>query len=97
MATKQPTLASLKKSLAEEKAHNEKLTKDLKSSQDMRDYHSKAKDELSKEVESIHSLLDVLPGALARKTVPDPETAWNVVTHPLMTRFAAYLANGRGN
>lgn len=94
---KKPTLTSLKKSLAEEQAKNEKLTKDLASEKSSKDYYSKSKDEANKEVESIHSLLDVLPGALARKTVADPEQAWNVTTHNLMTRFAAYLANGRNS
>jgi len=90
--TKQPTLASLKKSLEEEKAHNEKLTKDLAQQTSYRDMYSKSADEAGKEIESIHSLLDVLPNALARKTVPDPDATWNVVTHNLMTRFAAFLA-----
>jgi hypothetical protein len=95
--TKQPTLASLKKSLAEEKVHNEKLAKDLASANSTKEHFYKAKQEAEKEVESIHTLLDVLPGALARKTIPDPEVHWNIITHSLMTRFAAYLANGRGN
>lgn len=95
MATKQPSLASLKKALAEEKAHNEKLNKDVAQEKSYREMYSKSADEAKKEVESLHSLLDVLPGALARKTVPDPEQHWNVITHSLMTRFAAYLAYKR--
>jgi len=90
--TKQPSLAALKKSLAEEKAHNEKLTKDLAQQTSYREMYSKSTDEARKEIESIHSLLDVLPNALARKTMPDVEQSWNVVTHNLMTRFAAFLA-----
>ncbi len=89
-----PTLTSLKKALAEEQAHNEKLQKDLASEKSSKEYYNKLKDVSDKEVESIHSLLDVLPGALARKTVADPEQSWNVTTHNLITRFAAYLANG---
>jgi len=92
MATKQPTLAALKKALAEEKAHNEKLTKDLAYANSTKDNYSKREDAANKEIESIHSLLDVLPNALARKTMPDSEQSWNVVTHNLMTRFAAFLA-----
>lgn len=90
--TKAPSMAALKKALAEEKLHNEKLTKDLAQANSYKDMYSKSNDEARKEVESIHTLLDVLPGALARKTIPDAEQSWNVVTHSLMTRFAAFLA-----
>ena len=90
--TKSPSLASLKKSLAEEKLHNEKLTKDVAQQTSYRDMYSKNCDEAKKEIESIHCLLDVLPNALARKTIPNSEETWNVVTHNLMTRLAAYLA-----
>lgn len=92
MATKQPSVAALKKLLAEEKAHNEKLTKDLKSANDNKDYYNRQVTVAQAEVESIHSLLDILPNAIARKTVADPERAWEVVTHNVLTRLAGYLA-----
>lgn len=96
MATKAPTLASLKKALAEGKLHNEKLTKDLAQQTSYREMYSKSADKAKEEIESIHTLLDVLPNALARKTVPDPEQSYHIVTHSLLTRFASFLAL-RGN
>lgn len=92
MAIEKPSAAAQTRTIAEQAAKIEKLEKDLKGAQEMRDYYSKQKDEANKEVESIHALLDVLPNALARKTIADPEAAWNVTTHNLMTRFASYLA-----
>lgn len=50
------------------------------------------KSELEKEIEAVHSLLDVLDGAIPRKTIPDTTQEWNVTKHDMMTRLAAYLA-----
>jgi hypothetical protein len=92
MTMKKPTVTSLKRDVASLTDQAAKLTKDLAQANSMKDMYSKNADEAKKELESLHSLIDVLPGALARKTVPNPEEHWNVVTHTLMTRFAAYLA-----
>lgn len=92
MATKKITVTSLKRDLAAAEEANAKLTKELASANSIKDMYSKQTSEARAEVESIHSLLDVLPNAIARKTVPDTEQSWNVVQHSLMTRLASYLA-----
>ncbi len=92
MATKSPSVASLKKTITEQQLALDKMTKDLAQEKSYKEVYSKNADKSSQEIESIHTLLDVLPNALARKTIPDPEQSWNVVQHSLLTRFAAFLA-----
>ena len=93
MTNKKPTITSLKRDLAASEQRIVELEKKVASTETSKSYYDKRSTEAEAEVESIHSLLDVLPGALARKTVNDPEQAWNVTTHKLMTRFSAFLAN----
>lgn len=92
MTTKKPTLTSLKRDLAAAEEANAKLAKELTSANSIKEMYAKSEAASKAEVESIHSLLDVLPNAIARKTVPNTEEHWNVVTHSLMTRLASYLA-----
>ena len=92
MAIKKETLTSLRKDVKELKEQLEKTNKELESAKSNKEYYNTRATKAEAEVESIHSLLDVLPSALARKTVPDPEQTWKVIEHNLMTRFASYLA-----
>lgn len=92
MAIKKETLTSLRKDVKELKEQLEKMQKELDSAKSNKEYYNKRAEKAEAEAESVHSLLDVLPNALARKTVPDPEQTWKVIEHNLMTRFASYLA-----
>ena len=96
MATKTPALSTqLKTAKAEIKVLEDKvskLEKDVKQQSEFKDMYCRQKQELEKEIESVHSLLDVLEGAIPRKTVPDASQEWNTVKHDMMTRLAAYLA-----
>lgn len=92
MAIKKETITSLRKDVKELKEQLEKTNKEMESAKSNKEYYSKRTDKAEAEVESIHSLLDVLPNALARKTVPDPEQSWKVIEHNLVTRLASYLA-----
>jgi DNA repair exonuclease SbcCD ATPase subunit len=96
MATKTPALSTqLKTAKAEIAALQEKITKlekDVKQQSECKDMYYRQKNDLEKEIEAVHSLLDVLDGAIPRKTVPDASQEWNTVKHDMMTRLAAYLA-----
>ena len=96
MATKTPALSTqLKTAKAEIKVLEDKvskLEKDVKQQSEVKDMYYRQKQELEKEIEAVHSLLDVLEGAIPRKTVPDASQEWNTVKHDMMTRLAAYLA-----
>lgn len=96
MATKTPALSTqLKTAKAEIKALEEKiikLDKDVKQQSEYKDMYRRQKSELEKEIEAVHSLLDVLDGTIPRKTIPDASQEWNTVKHDMMTRLAAYLA-----
>ena len=96
MATKTPALSTqLKTAKAEIKALEDKiikLDKDVKQQSEYKDMYCRQKSELEKEIEAVHSLLDVLDGAIPRKTIPDATQEWNTVKHDMMTRLAAYLA-----
>lgn len=96
MATKTPAVSTqLKTAKADIKLLEEKvakLEKDLASEKSYKEIYSKQKTELDKEIEAVHSLLDVLDGAIPRKTIPDTTQEWNVTKHDMMTRLAAYLA-----
>ena len=96
MATKTPAVSTqLKTAKAEIAALQEKITKlekDVKQQSEYKDMYCRQKNELEKEIEAVHSLLDVLEGAIPRKTIPDATQEWNTVKHDVMTRLAAYLA-----
>jgi DNA repair exonuclease SbcCD ATPase subunit len=96
MATKTPALSTqLKTAKAEIAALQEKITKlekDVKQQSECKDMYYRQKNDLEKEIEAVHSLLDVLEGAIPRKTIPDATQEWNTVKHDMMTRLAAYLA-----
>jgi DNA repair exonuclease SbcCD ATPase subunit len=96
MATKTPAVSTqLKTAKAEIAALQEKITKldkDVKQQSEYKDMYYRQKSELEKEIEAVHSLLDVLEGAIPRKTIPDATQEWNTVKHDMMTRLAAYLA-----
>ena len=96
MATKTPAVSTqLKTAKAEIVSLQEKITKlekDVKQQSDYKDMYCRQKNDLEKEVEAVHSLLDVLEGAIPRKTIPDTTQEWNTVKHDMMTRLAAYLA-----
>ena len=98
MATKTPALSTqLKTAKAEIVALQEKivkLEKEVKQQSEYKDMYFRQKSELDKEIEAVHSLLDVLDGAIPRKTIPDTTKEWNVTKHDMMTRLAAYLAKG---
>ena len=96
MSTKTPALSTqLKTAKAEIKVLEDKvakLEKDVKQQSEYKDMYCRQKTELEKEIEAVHSLLDVLEGAIPRKTIPDSTQEWNTVKHDMMTRLAAYLA-----
>ena len=95
MATKTPAVSTqLKTAKAEIAALQEKVTKldkDVKQQSECKDMYFRQKLEIEKEIEAVHSLLDVLDGAIPRKTIPDTTQEWNVTKHDMMTRLAAYL------
>lgn len=94
MQKKKPAVSTQLKAAKEQietmKAEIEKLTKDRDEQKKMKDIYYSQRAELEKEVEQVHILLDVLPGAAPRK---GETTGWNTPTYNLMTRLAAYLAN----
>ena len=96
MATKTPAVSTqLKTAKAEIVALQEKivkLEKEVKQQSEYKDMYFRQKSELDKEIEAVHSLLDVLDGTIPRKTIPDTTQEWNVTKHDMMTRLAAYLA-----
>ena len=96
MSTKTPALSTqLKNAKSDIKVLEEKvikLEKDVKQQSEYKDMYCRQKTELEKEIEAVHSLLDVLDGAIPRKTIPDASQEWNTVKHDMMTRLAAYLA-----
>lgn len=96
MATKTPALSTqLKTAKVEIVALQEKIVKiekEVKQQSEYKDMYFRQKSELEKEIEAVHSLLDVLDGAIPRKTIPDTTQEWNVTKHDMMTRLAAYLA-----
>jgi predicted nucleic acid-binding Zn-ribbon protein len=96
MATKTPAVSTqLKTAKAEIAALQEKVTKldkDVKQQSEYKDMYCRRLTDLEKEIEAVHSLLDVLEGAIPRKTIPDATQEWNTVKHDMMTRLAAYLA-----
>lgn len=47
---------------------------------------------LDEQIESIQSVLDVLPGVIARKTAPDTDRPYHIVEHSVVTRLCSFLA-----
>jgi hypothetical protein len=96
MATKTPAVSTqLKTAKAEIVVLQEKIVKlgtEVKQQSEYKDMYYRQKTELEKEIEAVHSLLDVLEGTIPRKTIPDATQEWNTVKHDMMTRLAAYLA-----
>lgn len=96
MATKTPALSTQLKTAKSEIAawsmKVDKLEKDVKQQSEYKDMYCRQVAEREKEIEAVHSLLDVLDGAIPRKTIPDVTQEWNTVKHDMMTRLAAYLA-----
>lgn len=95
MATKKPsTITQLKQVLERAKtleAENAKLVKELASEKSSKDTWYKRSEDYGSEIEQIHALLDVLPGAASRTT--EGENSWDRKQISAMTRLAAYLAN----
>lgn len=96
MATKTPALSTQLKTAKAEIADLQekiiKIEKEVKQQSEYKDMYWRQKSELEKEIEAVHSLLDVLEGTVPRKTIPDATQEWNTVKHDMMTRLAAYLA-----
>lgn len=66
------------------------LEKKLKSAEDMKIHYSKQATEAESQIEQVHALLDVLPGAAGRKT--EHEESYYRKDINVMTRLASYLA-----
>ena len=73
-------------------ASEEQATK-LKDAKSNAEYHSKLYLDRATELEQIHSVLDVFPGALPRES--DDKESYRRTTYTAMTRLASWLA-GRG-
>ena len=97
MQKKKPAVSTqLKTALAQieaMKADLAALTKDRDDQKKTKESYRLLRSELEKEIEQVHILLDILPGAAPRK---GETTGWNTPTYNLMTRLAAYLANRGG-
>ena len=97
MQKKKPAVSTqLKTALAQieaMKADLAALTKDRDDQKKTKESYYSSRSELEKEIEQVHILLDILPGAAPRK---GETTGWNTPTYNLMTRLAAYLANRGG-
>jgi hypothetical protein len=94
MSKKKPAVSTqLKMALAQieaMKADLAALTKDRDDQKKTKESYYSMRSELEKEIEQVHILLDILPGAAPRK---GETSGWNTPTYNLMTRLAAYLAN----
>lgn len=86
MATKKPTITSLKRDLAAAEEREAKLQKELESAKSLKDHYSKASTEKQQEIDAVHDLLDVLPNAIKRRNED------KYVDNNIMTRLASYLA-----
>lgn len=94
MQKKKPAVSTQLKAAKEQieamKAEIEKLTRDRDEQKKTKEAYLSSRDELAKEIQQVHILLDILPGAAPRK---GETTDWHTPTYNLMTRLAAYLAN----
>lgn len=91
MATNKITMASLKRDVAALNAQVEKLTKELAQANSLKEMYSKNSSEYQQEIAAVHDLLDVLPGAIAKRK----EETYS--EHKLMTRLASFLAYRSSN
>ena len=83
-------LLALSAELTDAKASIVKLEKDLKAANDMKGSLNTQATEAKAEIEQVHLLLDVLPGAPGRKGSGADE--WSRPNNNAMTRLAGYLA-----
>lgn len=88
MATKAPALST---QLKAQSAKIEELEKKLKQSEDSKNSYYRERGDLQAEIEQVHALLDVLPGAAGRKTEHEESYYRKDIT--AMTRLASYLAH----
>ena len=87
MSKKQPALSTQLKAA---QACITALEKKLSSETASKDTFYRQMNDAKAELEQVHALLDVLPGAAKRKT--EAEESWQRQDIALMTRLAAYLA-----
>jgi len=94
MSKKKPAASTLLKAAQSEisdlKMQIEKLTKERDNEKSGQKTFYEKSARLEAELEQIHMLLDVLPGAAPRKS--EDEDRWRQKEHTLMTRLASYLA-----
>ena len=88
MSKRQPALSTQLKAAT---ARIEELEKKLKVETSAKDSFYKMQVEKGEALEQVHALLDVLPGAVGRKS--QTEQSWNRKDLTLMTRLASYFAN----
>jgi hypothetical protein len=70
-------------------AELEKLAKDAKSNSN---YWSEKHTELSREVEQLHQLIDLLPNSPPRESEPPEDEKWKTVTYSVQSRLTAWIA-----
>lgn len=87
MSNRKPAASTQIKTL---QAQVTELEKKLKSATDQSDMYYKKSNGLAEEIEQVHALLDVLPGAAGRKT--EAEESYYRKDINVMTRLASYLA-----
>jgi hypothetical protein len=88
MSSKKPALSTQVKTLTLKVVE---LEKKLKYAEDAKTLYSKKQDEAEGQIEQVHALLDVLPGAAGRKT--EHEESYYRKDINVMTRLASYLAS----
>lgn len=95
MSAKRPGVATqlknAKAELSTAQTRIAELEKKLKAAEDNKSFYEKRATTAESELEQVDALLDVLPGAAARKT--DEDESWKRRDIKTMTRLAAYLAN----
>lgn len=87
MAKKLAPSTQLKNALAQ----IEKLEKELKNSESMKDTYRLNADRAEKEIEQINQFLDAVPNTIARES--DHENNWERVKRSVVTRMGAWLAS----
>lgn len=87
MSNRKPAASTQIKALQTQVAD---LEKKLKQSEEMKLHYSKKSEESEAQIEQVHALLDVLPGAAGRKT--EHEESYYRKDINIMTRLASYLA-----
>lgn len=84
------TTRSITAQLAASEAQVAELEKKLKAAEDSRKYWSDLHGVVVSELESLHAVIDLLPGAPPRKT--PHSNGYGDVEHKLAARLAAYFA-----